>query len=229
MSGGAFRGFGPEAMAFFEALAADNTRDWFHAHKAEYERVVRSPAMDLVADANTAFAARDIPLHGEPKRALFRVNRDVRFARDKSPYKTNVSFVLTRSGDKHDQGLVYVQHGLDGSFAAAGFYALGPPELAALRTRIAGRGGDWRAVVAALGASGLALSRDGAAARLPRGFSADAVGDLADDLKLKSYTVSRPLSEHDLASPGLPDTLAAFASAATPLLAFGWRALETRA
>ena len=228
MSGGAFRGFGPEAIAFFKALAEENTRDCFLAHKADYERVVKSPAMDLVADANTAFAARDVPLHGEPKRALFRVNRDVRFARDKSPYKTNVSFVLTRSGDKHDQGLVYVQHGLDGSFAAAGFYALDPGGLAAFRGRIAERGEDWRAVVAALGGAGLALRRDGAAARLPRGFAADEVGDLADDLKLKSFTVAHPLSDRQLASPALPNELARFASAAMPLLEFGWRALETR-
>lgn len=166
---------------------------------------MKSPALDLLANLNTAFAARDVPLHGEPKRALFRVNRDVRFAHDKSPYKTNVSGVLTHSGDKRDQGLFYIQHGLSGSFAAAGFYALDPSKLAAFRARIAERAEDWRVVMAKLDAEGLALSREGAAARLPRGFKADDVGELADDLKLKSFTVSRPLSARDLAAADLPE------------------------
>ena len=227
--GGCFKGFGPEAMAFFQGLAAENNRDWFQAHKAEYERGVKGPAMDLVADLNTAFAEHDVPLHGEPKRALFRISRDVRFARDKSPYKTNVSAVLTRSGDKHDQGLFYVQHGLDGAFAAVGFYALQAPELAAFRARIVSRSKDWRSVVGALAEETLALSREPAAVRLPRGFKAEEVGDLAEDLKLKSYTVSRPLTANDLASPSLPQDLAAFAHSALPLLEFGWRALAAAA
>ena len=223
-----FRGFGPEALSFFAGLAAENTRDWFLAHKAEYEQAVKGPAMDLVADLCTALAAREAPLHGEPGRALFRVNRDVRFARDKSPYKTNVSFVLSRSGGKHDPGLLYVQHGVGGSFAAAGFYGLDAPQLAAFRAWIVERPDAWRGVEAALSRAGLALSREGATTRLPRGFRPDDVGDLADALKLKGYLVSRPLPPDALADPAVVATLADFAAAALPLLEFGWRALEPR-
>lgn len=221
-----FRGFGPDALAFFEGLAAENTRDWFHAHKADYERVVKEPAMDLMADLNTAFAARDVPLHGDPSRALFRINRDVRFARDKSPYKINVSAVLTRSGDKHDQGLFYFQHGPEGSFAAAGFYALELPELAAVRARIAERPQAWREVTTTLAEAHLELSRDQVAARLPRPFVAEQVGDVADDLRLKSFTVAHPLDADVLSRPSVVDDLADFAGHALPLLRFGWRALE---
>ena len=226
MTAAHFRGFGPEALAFFEWLAAENTRDWFLAHKADYERAVKGPAMDLVADLNTAFAGRDVPLHGDPKRALFRINRDVRFARDKSPYKTNVSAVLTRSGDKRDQGLFYVQHGVGGSFAAAGFYALEPDALAAFRSRIVEHPQVWRKVEQDLAKAGLALSRESAAARLPRGFKADDVGDLAEALKLKSFTVGLPLDTHAVSSPALVEHLAGFAAKAMPLLHFGWRALQ---
>lgn len=220
-----FKGFGPDAMGFFEGLSAENTRDWFQAHKADYERAVRGPAMDLVADLCTAFAAQDVPLRGEPKRALFRINRDIRFARDKRLYKTNVSAVLTRSGDKHDQGLFYVQHGLEGSFAAAGFYMLDAPALAAFRRAIVDRPDRWQAVEADLAGAGLTLSRDGAAARLPRGFRPEDVGALGEVLKLKSFVVSRPLDAATLSRPGLIDDLVGFAAGAMPLLRFGWHAL----
>ncbi len=161
------------------------------------------------------------------RRALFRVNRDVRFARDKSPYKTNVSLVLTRSGDKRDQGLFCLQHGLGSSFAAAGFYALQPPELAAFRKRVVGHAAAWGAVERELLGAGLTLSRDSAAERLPRGFTMAEVGGLGDALRLKSFTVARPLDAEALGRPELVAELATFAQAALLLLRFGWRALES--
>jgi uncharacterized protein (TIGR02453 family) len=182
--------------------------------------------MDLIADLSTALARLDIPLHGDPKRSLFRINRDVRFARDKSPYKTTVSAVLSRSGDKRDQGIVYFQHGLESSFAAAGFYRLDPPELSAFRHRIVAHQSAWRQVEADLEKSGLRLSQADAASRLPKSFTAENVGDLAGRVKLKSYTVSTPLSAEALSQPELIEDLARFAQAAMPLLTFGWRALE---
>ncbi len=220
-----FRGFAPAALRVFDALAADNTRETFHALKPEYERELRAPAMDLVADLNSAFAARDVPLQGDPKRALFRPNRDVRFARDKSPYKTNVGFVMTRSGDKRDAGLFYFQLGLDGVFAALGFYVMEPPDLAAVREEILEHPGRWRDVERQLAAAGLSLSRDSLAKRLPRGVPPDSPADLHEALRLKSLTVSLPLSPAQVAAPALVDNLARLAADALPLLQFGWRAL----
>ncbi len=222
-----FRGFGPDAFAFLESLAANNSREWFLPRKADYDRDLKGPMMDLVADLSTAFAARGVPLSGDPRTALFRVNRDVRFSRDKSPYKTVVSAVLTRDGTKgrRARGLFYVQVGLDRALAALGFHGLEPDDLSTFRTRIARGRGEWRKVEASLAKAGLALSRDDAAARLPRPFHAEEVGDLADALKLKSYTVSRPLTRDDVADPALVGRLAAFAAEGRPLLDFGWDAL----
>jgi uncharacterized protein (TIGR02453 family) len=77
-----FNGFGPGALPFFHDLGANQTRDWFLANKAVYEGQVRAPLAALVEALAFAFAAHDIPLTGDPKRALFRIHRDVRFSKD---------------------------------------------------------------------------------------------------------------------------------------------------
>lgn len=221
-----FRGFPPGALAFFGELATHNDREWFNAHKDDYERSLKAPMMDLVADLTTALSARSVPLHGEPRRALFRLHRDVRFSKDKSPYKTHIAAVLTRDGEKSSQGFLYVHCGHDERFGALGFYQLEPPQLAAFRDRIVGRPGDWAKVESALSSSGLALSREGAASRLPSGYDAAALGELADVLKLRSFLIRKPFTEGDLGEPALVTSLVDFAVAGMPLLAFGWSALE---
>ena len=224
-----FRGFGRDARAFLEGLRAENTRAWFEAHRAEYERAVRGPALDLVADLCTALSAAGLPLGAEsPARALFRINRDVRFSRDKSPYKVNLGAVLTRTGNRRDSGVLYVQYGLDGTWTGSGFWQPEPEILSALRDGILSRPEDWRATEAALGGSGLALSRDDAAVRLPNGYAADAVGDLGAAIRLRSFVVRRALPDALASGPDLVAAIVAFAAAALPLLRFGWRAIEER-
>ena len=225
---GHFQGFAAGALDFFDALQANNDRDWFLEHKAEYERGLKGPMMDLVADLSSALAARDVPLFGDPKRALFRVNRDVRFAKDKSPYKTNISAVLSRDGEKRSQGLLYLQSGPHESFAAAGFYGLEPSDLTLFRNRIVSQPQAWRTVVAKLAEQGQELGRQESAARLPRGYDAAEVGDLADVLKLKGFIISSPIRPAELLEPSLVNRLADFAQASTPLLEFGWKALAER-
>ena len=220
-----WRGFEPGALDFFEELAAHNERSWFLANKDRYERSVKAPMMDLVADLSTALAAHDVPLFGDPKRALFRINRDVRFSRDKRPYKTVVSAVLSRDGEKRSPGLFYVQFGPNECLAAMGFYQPEPPLLAAMRARILARRGPWQTILRRLEAEGLPLSRSEAAARLPRGLNAAQAGDLAPDLKLRSFVVVRRLSDADATDPGLVERLAALARSGLPLLEFGWSAL----
>lgn len=223
-----FDGFAPHALDFFTELDANQNRDWFLANKARYEATIRDPLAQLVGSLTLAFAVHDIPLMGDPKTSLFRINRDVRFAHDKRPYKTNASAVLTRDGTKHAQGLLYIQLGPDECFAAAGFYAIEPDDLERFRRRILAHPDRWDAVERALAKDGLTLMRDNATVRLPRGYDAEQVGALADVIRLKSFIVSVPLDADDLTSPGLIDRITALATSALPLLEFGWAALTTR-
>lgn len=222
-----FQGFGPKALAFFEALAFHQTKAWFEENRALYETDVRGPLGLLVADLTAELARREVPLAGDPKRSLFRINRDVRFSKDKSPYKTNAGATLTRDGAKLSQGLLYVQVAPRDSFVALGFYEPEPAQLAALRGAMAEKAERWAAVKAGLEGAGLALSREGAAKRMPRGFEAvDPASPLAEDLKLKSLIVSRPLSADEILRPGLVGTIADVAVAGRGLLDFGWSALD---
>ena len=218
-----FQGFPDEAFAFFRDLAAHNERAWFLANKERHERAVKAPMAALVADVGAALAVRGVPLVGDPGTALFRINRDVRFSRDKSPYKTNAGAVLSRDGGKRSQGVLYIQAGAEGGFAAAGFYQLDPAGLGAFRDEIVESAARWAATAASLAKAGLNLRRDDALTLMPRGYESGTAH--ADDLKLKSFIVLHPLTVAELGHGGLAEQLAEFARGALPLLEFGWAAL----
>lgn len=222
-----FDGFRPAALSFFRELAARQDRDWFQAHRSVYETEVRVPLGALVDTLSLAFAAHDIPLTGDAKRSLFHINRDVRFSKDKSPYKTNAGAVLSRDGTKTASGVLYIQiGGADGALMAAGFYGPEPDALAAIRQAIADAPERWLATEATLATAGLALSRDQALQRMPKGFEAHAGAPVADALKLKSFVVIRHIPDERLFEAALVDDILAFAMSGLPLLSFGRTAIQ---
>ena len=83
---------------------AEQNRDWFAENKERYDLAVAAPLASLVMSLSLAMAANELPLTGEPKSSIFRIHRDVRFSKDKRPYKTTASFVLTRDGTKKSRG-----------------------------------------------------------------------------------------------------------------------------
>ena len=224
-----FPGFRPAALAFFRDLTVSNEKAWFQANKPTYETEVLRPMTLLVPEVVAELARRKVPLTGDVKTSLFRVNRDVRFSNNKSPYKTHAGAVWSRDGVKMSPGVLYFHFDPEGSFVAAGFYVPEPPLLAKLRDAQVRRTDDFLAAVASLAGHGLTLSREDALKRKPRGFEEYADGPLADHLKLKSLIVSRPLAVKELRGPALGAKLADFAADALPLLTFGWAALDTPA
>jgi uncharacterized protein (TIGR02453 family) len=221
-----FTGFEPGCARFLSELAANNERAWFVEHKPIYEAKVRGPLASLVGSVSLALAAHDLPLQGDPKSSIFRVNRDVRFSKDKRPYKTAASAVWTRDGTKKSQGLLYFQIDAAGAFVAAGFYGPDPEQLHALRTEIADKPRAFLDIEAQLERAGLALSTEHALTRLPRGFDVETAGEVAHAIRCTSFVVSRPISLSDAAKPELVDALAGHAAAVMPLLRFGWTALS---
>lgn len=222
-----FTGFGPQALTFFEDLAANQTREWFADHKAVFDAHVLRPMQSLVEALSLAFAALDIPLAGSAKTSIFRIHRDVRFAKDKSPYKTNAGAVLSRDGTKTGKGILYVQlGGEERAFVAVGFYGPEPDDLTAIRSAVAAEPDRWDAVVRALDAAGAPLSRGNPVTRMPKGFEAFAQASFAEALKNRNFIVSRQLPPQRLFEPGLIDDVVAFARAGLPLLAFGRNAID---
>ncbi len=223
---GRFTGFGPQALAFFTALKFHQDKAWFEENRTLYQSDVFDPMVALLDDLTEAFADKKIPLKADGKRSIFRIHRDVRFAKDKSPYKTHCGATLTRFGGKLDQGLVYLHIDPEGCFAAAGFHMPAPAELAKLRQAIAARPAKLQAMEKALAKGRLALTSEFQLTRVPRGFEALKGGPLDGVIRLKSFLVEEPLSEAEIRSSRLTDRVVDFARRARPLLDFGWAALD---
>lgn len=220
-----FQGFGPEALPFLKALGFHQTREWFHEHKSLYDRQVKGPMGDLVEALSVALQEAGLPLKGNRKASLFRINRDVRFSKNKNPYNTHASAVLTRTGTKQGNGLLYVHVSPGESFAATGFYQPAPPDLQRMREAVRDRPDRFLDMVQALSKAGLSLSAEGALKRMPRGFEAQKDSDLAWALKLKSLIVVMPLDASALCGTSIVGTITDFAIASRPLLDFGWDTL----
>jgi len=221
-----FTGFGPKALSFFEALKFHQSREWFEENRSLYENDVLAPMVALIDDLTAGFAKRKIPLKGDGKRSIFRLNRDIRFSKDKSPYKTHAGAVMTRSGSKKDQGLLYIHIDPTGCFTAAGFYMPEAPALAKLRKAILAHPGKAKALLAKLDKSGLELGTFDQLTRVPRGLEALKDGPLDGMIRMKSLVVEEKLTDKLVKSPKLADAIVDFAERAKPLLDFGWQAID---
>ena len=215
-----FTGFPPATFTFLRGLAANNNREWFAANKSAYERAVLAPFHLLLADVVSELAKRGIPLSGDPKKAIFRVYRDVRFSKEKLPYKTHAGAILTRDGIKGASGVLYVHIDPEGCFLAAGFHNPDREQLAAIREAIYIAPDRFQAIRA-----GLALDTSEVLSRMPRDFQDAADLPVADALRLKRFIVRRPLRSETVAGPDLIKATVDFAAEAAPLLRFGWQAL----
>lgn len=221
-----FTGFRPGALAFLRGIAENNDRDWYRQHALDYEREVREPFVAFLNDIAHEFAERGLPLRASPRHGMFRIHRDVRFSHDKRPYKISAGAVSSRDGTRRSPGVVYVHVEPKNCFLAAGFYNMEPPLVTAFRDAVVENQETWRSTIAALAQYNLTLSQEHRLQRLPRGYDANLDDDLADVIRLKSFTVDRSLSVDAIVAPSLVETVADFAVEAMPLLEFGWRALD---
>lgn len=222
---GGFDGFRAEALRFFTDLAANQDKAWFEANRAVYEHEVLAPLRSLVAALASELSRRKIPLTADPLKAVFRIHRDVRFSKDKSPYKTHAGAILSRDGSKDRFGLLYVHIDPKGSFAATGFYQPEPRLLEALRTSMFEETPRLLDAIAALNTAGAEMMREDALIRLPRGFEHAAGTPAAAFVKLRSLVAQKPIPLAALGSAELVTQLADFAETSLPLLRFGWESV----
>ena len=85
-------------LTFFKELAQNNHKEWFQAHKPTYENKVKGPFYALVGEMIEKIHREDPRIHPEVKNSVFRINRDIRFSKDKSPYKLHVAAAISRGG-----------------------------------------------------------------------------------------------------------------------------------
>jgi uncharacterized protein (TIGR02453 family) len=228
----AFTGFRPEAVQFLADLTANNERTWFQPRKAEYERLLKEPLEALCAALAERFGTRGIPLRADPAKSPFRIYRDVRFSKDKSPYKTNVGASFPWAGDVVDDDAGARSHTAN-VHSSGGYFHLSPgeiyvgggywrpekPWLDAFRRWVADEPAEIRSLLdaPAFVETFGGLSRDGhALQRVPAGHAAD--HPEAEILKLKDVVFGRRLSDSEAQSAELPDVIADTFEAAVPLL-----------
>ncbi len=222
----AFEGFGKEALPFLKALGFHQNREWFHENKALYESELRQPLIALVETASERFVESDVPFRGTRKTSLFRINRDVRFAKEKHPYNTHVSAALTRDGTKKDTGGVYVHVTPGNCLIAAGFWNPSGEQLRAFREQMIDRSKEFFELENALQSKGLVWETDSKLTRPPNGFKHVEDAELIDRLKYKSFIVTRNLQDADIHTDGLLEAWLDLGDDILPFLRFVWRAID---
>ncbi len=222
-----FTGFRREAIQFLADLGANNERAWFQPRKAEYERLLKEPLAALMVALDERFRARGIPLGADPLRSPFRIYRDTRFAKDKSPYKTNIGASFPWVGERGTDGVTIdaeSRHGGGGYFhlspgdifVGGGMWHPEPERLAAFRSVVVAKPKRVHAAIEDPDFVALFGNVHGdRLKRVPTGFPAD--HPEAELLRLKDVTFGRQLSDEEALSPELPDVIADSFAAALPV------------
>jgi uncharacterized protein (TIGR02453 family) len=219
------RSFSPALFAFMGDLREHNDRDWFKANKQRYEEAVQEPALAFISDFGPYLGQISPHLVADPRPvggSLFRIYRDTRFGKDKTPYKTHtgIHFRHELAKDVHAPG--FYLHLEPGSvFAAAGIWRPESASLGQIRDAIVRKPDAWTDAV-----RGIRLSEGAALKRPPAGYDPD--HPLIDALKRKDFVAIFELSESTATSSGFPAELASTLEASAPLMRFLCGALAVR-
>ncbi len=217
--------FTRRSFDLLDELHANNTKEWFDAHRADVRADLQEPFAHVLLTVSAALRKNFPPLSGDQK-TMFRLNRDVRFSADKLPYKENISGLLTPSGRKNeDAGLVYLHLARDGGFVAAGFHQLPTPRLNKIREQLIDGEATFANVLKTLENANLSFSTEDSLKRMPRGFEDCADAKFADIVRLKTLVVQRPLTKKTWINGNVADEVTSFAKIVSPLLRFGIQAL----
>ena len=220
--------FGQELFEFLADLRQNNDREWFAANKHRYEEHLLEPALDFIEAFAPRLAKISPHFRADPRPSggsLFRIYRDTRFSKDKSPYKTNVGihFRHERAKDVHAPGY-YLHIGPDEAYTGGGIWHPDTDGATRIREAIVADPQGWkRAAHGGAFAKQLELGGD-SLKRVPSW--ADAEHPFAEDLKRKDFYGWARLSQEDVVAPGFVDEYARICRAAAPLMRFLCDALE---
>jgi uncharacterized protein (TIGR02453 family) len=209
---------------FLRELRDHNERAWFSTNKGRYEKDVRDPALQFISEFGKPLARISRHLVADPRPvggSMFRIYRDTRFSRDKSPYKTHIGIHFFHESAKKAPSVpgfyLHLQPGQ--SFAAAGIWHPEPPALEKLRQSIAAGSPAWRA----LRKSKLPIE-GGSLKRPPRGFAADHPS--IDDLKRTDFVTSLRFPDSQVCNAKFTSELASAFKTMSPMVKFVAASLE---
>ncbi len=221
-----FRGFTPRAMTFLRGLAKNNRKEWFEDHRDAYEQELRAPMKLLIDEVDVRLAGFIPEIIGSAKKSMFRIHRDVRFSKDKSPYKTNAACWFFHrdsgggvGGEAAHGGAGFYFHMAPGEiFCGGGIWM--PPRPALNRIRESLRD-DYEGFAELVNDRAFKrrfgpLSEESMLTRMPRGFDPDHPAGAW--LRYQSFTAGAELAPSDIESAKLPDVLAKHYQAMTPFV-----------
>jgi uncharacterized protein (TIGR02453 family) len=228
-----FGGFRPAAFRFLRDLGRNNEKPWFEANRHVYEEEVREPMRQLVETLDARLRSIAPEIIGDPRRSMFRIHRDVRFSRNKAPYKTNAGAWLyhrdagRKVGTTGEGGGAGFYFHIDPTtcFMAGGIWMPARPALVRIREAIAAHP---TALARLTGAPAFrrrfdGLSLEATLRRVPQGFAPD--HPAADWLRLQSFTARAPIERGVATSPRLVDRLCRDFALLVPLVRWLNRAL----
>ena len=215
--------FSPTTFAFLRDLAANNDREWFAANKDRYEAYVKEPGIEFISDFGPYLDKISPHFMADTRSSggsLFRIYRDTRFSKDKTPYKTNTGmhFRHEMAKDVHAPG--YYLHLEPGQcFAGIGIWQPATATLTKIRDAIVDDPGAWkRAAYGKRFTDTFTLGDEDMLKRPPRGY--DPEHPYVEDLKRKSFTAGMRLTQKQVASSGFVADYARICKSASPLMKF---------
>ncbi len=220
--------FSDKTFKFLRALARNNEREWFHAHKEGYEQHLRQPFLRLIADLQPDLLAISQHYRADPKPvggSLFRIHRDTRFSNDKTPYKpwSGARFFHERS--KQVEAPSFYLHVQPGNcFIGAGLWHPEPETQRKIRQFIFDNPGSWKAAVQAPAFKRRFDMESESLSRPPRGFPSD--HELIADLKRKNFVAMAALDDEVVLGPRLRKSVADAFKAVSPLVDYLCAALD---
>lgn len=215
-----FPGFSKEGIEWLKALPENNNREWFEENKPIYESHLKAPMLALVTSLNDALVERMPEYYlDHPAKAIFRIYRDTRFSKNKTPYKTHLGAVYPRRGMSDKASGLYFQIAASGVGIAGGAYMPSSESLLAIRARIAA---DFESLEATLQNKKLknrmGVLQGHTLSRPPKGFSAD--HPAIDLLKRKQFYFWKELPPELLSSKKLESEILSHFLAMRPAMLF---------
>jgi uncharacterized protein (TIGR02453 family) len=217
----------PELFKFFRELKANNNRDWFQANKERYEGQVREPLLRFITDFGVRLAEISPHYLADARKSggsLFRINRDIRFSKDKSPYKTaaGIQFRHESGQDVHAPGF-YLHLEPDSIFGGIGIWQPDTQTLNKIRDAIVEEPNRWRQIVSAeTFAARFELSGD-SLKRAPKGYDPD--HPLIEDLRRKDFIAATSFTEAEACAPDFIDRFAESCRTGAPFVQFLTKAI----
>lgn len=224
------RYFTQETFVFLTRLAANNNRDWFLENKPVYEETARIPALNFISDFANELALISPCFTALPKKvggSLMRVNRDVRFGKDKRPYKTNIGIQFRHEVGKDIHAPGFYLHIENGEcFVGVGIWRPEPKTLGKIRDAIVEKSDAWVKVRDDKDFNKHFSLEGDTLKSAPRGYAKD--HPLIKDLRRKDFIAIAKISEKEVISKNLFPLVAERFAQASPLMSYLCKALELR-